>query len=426
MQKEHSKASFCIDIGTTSLKAALISECGFVFSSTVVRFSSKAIENPFEITNCWINALFQAGKNLQIENYKILAFCISGNGPTITAINDEKTFTLLWNKSIPKDKTNEFNEIAKNTKSIFIPRVLFLKKFYTEIWQNSKMILSGPEFLIYFLTDKKLTILPESRFLQAYWTKDNLSEFEISSSLLPDFVQLGYKAGFVKSEIIAKLNLSLTEKIPVFCGGPDFITALIGTNTLSIGKICDRSGSSEGINLCSDKPILKDDFRNLPSVVPDLFNVSYLLPDTGTRFTKWKEFSPWKKESYENCINHLLEDKKNEGYKIIFEIASDVKNAFTKIIYEQKKLLPKDTKNLPQIICTGGQAKNSSWMQFKSKITGFELCVTNCPDAELMGNAIISSVGLGNFTSIKESAKELVLTKIKYFPKASNCDIISL
>lgn len=417
MQKEQSKASFCIDIGTTSLKAALISECGFVFSSTVVLFSSQKIENPFEIANCWIKAIFQAGKNLQISNYKILAFCISGNGPTITAVNKEKTFTLLWNKSISQDRINEFSEITKNTKSIFIPRILFLKKFYPEIWNEVQDVLSGPEFLIYFLTGKKLTILPENRFLQAYWTKDDLSEFNISSDLLPDFVQLGHKAGFVKSDILLKLNISSTEKIPVFCGGPDFVTALIGTNTLSIGKICDRSGSSEGINLCSDKPIPKEEYRNLPSVIPELFNVSYLLSDTGTRFTKWKNSSTWQNESYQNCINYILENQESNGYKIIFDIANQVKNAFDKIIEEQKKLLPKNAKNPPKIICTGGQAKNPSWMQFKSDITNTELWVTNCPDAELMGNAIISSVGLGNFSSIKKAAQELVLPKIKYFPK---------
>ena len=86
MQKELKKASFCIDIGTSSLKAALISECGFVFSSTVVRFSPIQIENPYEISNCWINSFFQAGKNLQISNYKIQGISVSGNGPTLTAI----------------------------------------------------------------------------------------------------------------------------------------------------------------------------------------------------------------------------------------------------------------------------------------------------------------------------------------------------
>ena len=226
MQKE--QVSFCIDIGTTSLKAALISECGFVFKSTVVRFSSKEIQNPFEIANCWKNSFFEAGKNLEVSNYDLVAICISGNGPTLTSVCDNQTFTLLWNNNSISVK----NPIQ--TKSIFLPRLLLLKENFSEIWQNSQVILSGPEFLIYELTNSKVTILPENRFIQAYWQKEELLEYEISDKLLPDYVPLGYKAGFVKSENLEKLNISGSKKIPVFCGGPDFITALIGTNTLSL------------------------------------------------------------------------------------------------------------------------------------------------------------------------------------------------
>ena len=406
MQKE--QVSFCIDIGTTSLKAALISECGFVFKSTVVRFSSKEIQDPFEIANCWKNSFFEAGKNLEVSNYDLVAICISGNGPTLTSVCNNKTFTLLWNN-------NSFS--VKNpiqTKSIFIPRLLLLKENFPEIWQNSEFILSGPEFLIYELTNSKVTILPENRFIQAYWQKEELLEYEISDKLLPDYVPLGYKAGFVKSENLEKLNISGSKKIPVFCGGPDFITALIGTNTLSVGKICDRSGSSEGINLCTNKPIQKEGFRNLPSVISEFFNTSYLLPDTGTRFTQWKNSSEWKNKPYEACIKFLLENKNDKGYKIIFEIANEVKSAFEKII-EQQKLLT--NQNDISIICTGGQAKNPSWMQFKSDITKLQLCVTNCPDAELMGNAIIANTQLKNYSSIKEAADKMVICDKKYLPQ---------
>jgi sugar (pentulose or hexulose) kinase len=406
MQKE--QVSFCIDIGTTSLKAALISECGFVFKSTVVRFSSKEIQDPFEIANCWKNSFFEAGKNLEVSNYDLIAICISGNGPTLTSVCNNKTFTLLWNNNSVSVK----NPIQ--TKSIFIPRLLLLKENFPEIWQNSEFILSGPEFLIYFLTNQKLTILPENRFIQAYWQKEELLEYEISDKLLPDYVPLGYKAGFVKSENLEKLNISGSKKIPVFCGGPDFITALIGTNTLSVGKICDRSGSSEGINLCTHKSIQKEGFRNLPSVIPELFNTSYLLPDTGTRFTQWKNSSEWKNKPYEACIKFLLENKNDKGYKIIFEIANEVKSAFEKII-EQQKLLT--NQNDISIICTGGQAKNPSWMQFKSDITKLQLCVTNCPDAELMGNAIIANTQLKNYSSIKEAADKMVICDKKYLPQ---------
>ena len=40
--------------------------------------------------------------------------------------------------------------------------------------------------------------------------------------------------------------LNLESGIPVYCGGPDFVAALIGTDTLQKGAICDRCGSSEG------------------------------------------------------------------------------------------------------------------------------------------------------------------------------------
>ena len=406
MQKE--QVSFCIDIGTTSLKAALISECGFVFKSTVVRFSSQMIQNPFEIANCWKNAFFEAGKDLEISNFDIIAICISGNGPTLTSICKNKTFTLLWNNHSFSIK----NPIQ--TKSIFIPRLLLLKENFSEIWQNSEIILSGPEFLIYFLTEQKLTILPENRFIQAYWQKEELLEYEIPQKLLPDYVLLGHNAGFVKSEILSKLNIPQSKKIPVFCGGPDFITALIGTNTLSVGKICDRSGSSEGINLCTNKPIQMEGFRNLPSVIPELFNTSYLLPDTGTRFTEWKNSSEWKNKSYEECIKFLLKNKNDKGYKIIFEIANDVKYAFEKIIQQKQ---PFQNQKDIQIICTGGQAKNPLWMQFKSDITKLQLCVTNCPDAELMGNAIIANTQLKNYSSLKEAADTMVICDKKYLPQ---------
>ena len=58
-------------------------------------------------------------------------------------------------------------------------------------------------------------------------------------------------------------------------------------------------------------------------------------------------------------------------------------------------------------------------MQFKSDVTNLELCVTNCPDAELMGNAIISNVGLQNYTSIQSAAQKMVTVTTKYFPKNS-------
>lgn len=42
----------------------------------------------------------------------------------------------------------------------------------------------------------------------------------------------------------------LPPGIPVIGGGPDFVLTLLGTATVRPGRICDRSGTSDGINLC--------------------------------------------------------------------------------------------------------------------------------------------------------------------------------
>ena len=110
----------------------------------------------------------------------------------------------------------------------------------------------------------------------------------------------------------------------------------------------------------------------------------------------------------------MLKNKNDKGYKIIFEIANEVKSAFEKIL-EQRQLL--SGKSDFPIICTGGQAKNPLWMQFKSDITNLELFVTNCPDAELMGNAIIANTQLKNYKTLKEAADTMVICEKKYLPQ---------
>ena len=116
---------------------------------------------------------------------------------------------------------------------------------------------------MYALTGNAVTVLPEKRFEPAWWTDDEAARFEIDKKKLPPFVPLGYAAGTLCREYAERLSVPC---IPVFCCGPDFAAALIGTNTLRPGRICDRAGSSEGINLCSDKPVFAEGVRTLPSV----------------------------------------------------------------------------------------------------------------------------------------------------------------
>ncbi|MBQ9630453.1 MAG: hypothetical protein IJR49_02570, partial [Treponema sp.] len=310
------KNVLCVDIGTTSLKAALISGNGDILSFSGKQLSKfcddicnhEQSENQSATSQSWLPALASATKDIfaNLEKSSIIkksatmeesasdvhksnfqeklssevcAIAISGNGPTIVS---EDGTTLLWNKAT--DFSDEATNPLKNTKiqtntknpsrSLFIPRLYAFKKLYASSWNLSHYIYSGPEYLIYKLTGKSVTILPEERYETAYWKSEDLESVSLEREKLPDFVPLGFCAGNTLPEITKQLSLS--KPVPVFCTGPDFIAAMIGSNSFFDGKIYDRAGSSEGVNICSSTKIIKDGVRLLPSVISEKWNASVL------------------------------------------------------------------------------------------------------------------------------------------------------
>ena len=418
----------CADIGTSSLKTALVNIQGQVLCEARISFpktefnqeglcASDFGDNPCCLPKLfsgdhWFSALQEASHKLQQQQSEeqIEGICISGNGPTLATTAGE---VFLWNHPVAPALSQEIQgELASHHLfSIFLPRLLAFKKCFPEEWNKSEKIISGPEYLIWRLTGRFFTILPEKRYEPAYWNKEALEKLGIEDCKLPDFVEPGTKAGILLPDIAEKLGLS--PQTPVFCGGPDFMVALIGTNTLKPGKLCDRAGSSEGINLCLDKNPSEalqkagiQGIRVLPSVIPGLFNASVLLPDSGTRFSKVKKATA-PHLSYQYFVEALLQNPplSTSGFQLMEELAVEVKAAYEKL---SATAALTGTKIDSTICTTGGQAKNPAWLQYKSRVVQAAFSITACADAELVGNAVLAYWGLGKFSSIQEGAQALV------------------
>ena len=387
----------CADIGTTSLKIALISEHGEVVSFCKRPFNSE--KNDY-IANQWLQA-FTGGSTECIKNApdaEVSAVCISGNGPTVVSQNGR---TLLWNSTLYRQLDN-----LPETPSLFLPRLAAFRHFFPEEWKGSRHIFSGPEYIIFRLTGNSVTVLPEKRFEAAYWTTGELEKFGIEKEKIPVFVSPGHRAGFLTEEACSLMGMA--EPVPVLCGGPDFITALIGTGTLRPGKICDRAGSSEGINFCSEKQVYSPLFRTLPSVIPELWNISYIINESGSLLSQFKnEISAMeaKELSYGEIIDYAFNDRNSEGWRIL----SEIKEKNVTAVRELKKLAAEN--GLPfddRIFITGGQAKNSKWLKEKASSMKISIATGTVPDAELLGNAIIAFTSLGFFKNLQEGAGILV------------------
>ena len=284
-----SDAILCVDIGTTSLKAAFITPHG-----EVVSFCSVPIEESQNTASLWYGAFFQAVCELKGQCSlagkaigTVDKIVISGNGPTVVS---DDGYTVFWNEDFADVKVPDDAEARK---SLFVPKILALKKRNKKSYKKSRWIFSGPEYLIYVLTGQAVTILPEERFKPAYWNEQVCKTCGLEYKKLPPFVGIGAVCGTLYKELAEELSFGtecgggdgegfhFSPYCQVIAGGPDFIVALIGTGTLRAGRLCDRCGSSEGLNFCTDRPVTGEGLRTLPSVVPGLWNVSYLIPNSG-------------------------------------------------------------------------------------------------------------------------------------------------
>lgn len=357
----------CVDIGTTSLKAGVISADGEVVSFCKKQFFDKSSRF---VAVKWIQALKSALAHFQKSidtEYKIIAISISGNGPTVVSCGG---VTVRWNEDYHIDQ-------SRTGVSLFLPKLIAFKENYSKEYNRTPYLFSGPEYFIYELTGSAITLLPEQRFIPAYWSDEVLAKPEVAipAQKLPPFIKPGELCGRLNSQSASYLKLE--EGLPVFCAGPDFVAALIGTNTLHSGAICDRSGSSEGLNFCVDKQIFNEKTRTLPSVISDLWNVSYLIPGS----------------------SNLDETKRLENVAYGIEVLRN--------IAEQNNLaFPKS------LMVTGGQTKDIDYLRKKSDILNMPVYISNCHDAELVGDVCVALYGLGKFNSIKEAAENIVKERL--------------
>ena len=349
-----------MDIGTTSLKAALVTAEG-----GVVSFCSLPFEEPHDrfVACSWYDAFLRAKDLLTGKagaDCKISAISVSGNGPTVVS---ESGLTLLWNEDTSGIE-GDIPDCART--SLFIPKILSIKKLFPQVWKKHEKLFSGPEYLIYLLTGRAVTILPEARFEAAYWNDDMLDACKIRKNLLPPFTGPGTVCGTF-------------QDCPVIAGGPDFVVALIGTGTLRAGRLCDRCGSSEGLNFCTDRPVSGPDLRTLPSVIPGLWNVSYLIPDSG-------ELSEQERlNAVERGVNTLRQAAVDAGVPFPSEMA-----------------------------VTGGQTNDELLLKDKAERLGMKIlrpADNHFVHSELLGDACAGWYGLGLYKSLQAAAEKIVRLK---------------
>jgi xylulokinase len=373
---------FCADIGTSSLKAALIDADGHEIA--FVRQSYPATGRAISAGD-WETALYRAVETIRQSagDAGVTALCISGNGPTLVPVTSagEPLPLLHW--------YNNGQAQVAGMQSLFLSHVDWFLHHKPALYAMTRYLFSAQEWLAWRLGAEPVTALPTFAYQPYYWDEDQCRILEVDRKKFPEFVAMGSVIGTTMPGLFP-------EPVPIVAGGPDFIMALIGTGTVKPGMVCDRAGMSEGINLCTADPVYKetkgkgDPLRTLPHPIAGLWNLSGLIPESGSRFEDYRLRRRQQDRDYHELLVEIVHGQTalaQHGMTVLEKLASDVRQTletFNRYGYP-----------VTEMRLSGGQCKSPVWNKLKATLTGCTLLVPEIYDGELAGNAILAATATG-------------------------------
>jgi len=281
-------------------------------------------------------------------------------------------------------------------------------------------------------------------FRDFFWNESAVAPLGIDPARLPPFVETGEVIGTVRAR--AADTLGIPAGLPVVDGGSDFIMSILGTAAVEPGRVCDRSGTSEGVNLCASSPVRSQKLLCFPHIVRGAYNVSAMLASSGAAldwaarslggrsadgeallaevqsvpagaggllflpFLSPERFPVWSPDMRGALVGLTLEHGRREMARAVVESAGFV----VRTILEEMRAsgcLPGDLR------VSGGLARSPLWCQIRADMTGLRVLVPEVLDAELVGAACAGFFGLEQFDSLAAASAGLVRFSRTFTPE---------
>jgi xylulokinase len=425
----------CADIGTSSLKAACIDLDGHTSGFAREPYGAGAVA-----AADWESAFARALARLlsRAGARKPDAICISGNGPTLVPLdrNGEALPPLYWHQG-PQGSAESRGEAGG--RSFFLPHVERFRQERPADYERTGALFSAQEWLSRRLGAEAATTLPPS-YGPYYWDDAQCAALGIDPKLFPPFVAPGTVIGRLEAGAAFRLGAlagdsgleRLKPGIPIVAGGVDFIMALIGAGTVDPGMVCDRAGTSEGINLCAafpetaGPPRFPPEIRTLPHVGPGLWNLSVVIPASGRHFEQYRSRSGQENRPYEDILAELIPPgllpdpfpgaSREAPFAGPVELGRAVLSSMGFTVRAAAETLGRFGFPVTELRLSGGQSKNRLWNQLKADLAGIPLLVPEQPDCELAGDAVLGALALGEAGDLREGIRRIVRVKERILP----------
>lgn len=443
----------CVDIGTSSLKASYIDGAGRSRGFVRVPYARER-PGPADAGD-WeaaftraLGALRREAMALGAQSLEPDALCISGNGPTLVPLTaeGEALGPLHWYRG----GAAEGGAVPRDSPSLFLPSAAAFRRENPRDYERSRYFFSSQEWLSFRCGAEPVTVLPSAAYESYYWDDAQCAALDLDRGKFPPFAGLGSPIGKVSAA--AAETFGLRRGLPIIAGGPDFVMALIGVGAVKPGIVCDRAGTSEGINLCSAVPFRAPRVRTLPHVEEGFWNLAVILASSGRYFEWFRDLTGQTRRDYGDVLGELLPPPPpscgggegrglwEAGEGLLFpSISSPGKGvsaflmnasgglsraALGRAVLESLGFSVREALDtfrrhgfpIAEMRLSGGQGKSPLWNQFKADITGCTLLEPEIIDGELAGDACAAAAALGEYGDLSQAAAGMVRIARTYRP----------
>lgn len=452
-----------IDIGTTSLKAAVFDEKGRRLGMRCVDYtldtdpSTGYIE--FNAEN-YVSMCFQVIDELETECGDIDAISVDTQGETMI-LTDEAGRPLcpavVWLDNRAEAEAEEIRAHFGNKLVYEVTgqpeitagwpacKLLWFRKMRPEIWAKVRKIFLLEDWILYRLTGNFVTE-PTIQSSAIYydvrnkcWWQEMLAYLGVTAEQLPALCGSAETVGTYKG-------------IPVVTGALDQIAGMIGVGVVDKTHISEMTGTIMAICAMVDEIPPYDPDSIIPCHIHAIDGKYCLILWSSTAGMALKWFRNQFAEDYSfDDLNDLAVKipagsdgvtmlpyftgstmpKYNPDARAVFAglNLSHTRGHFARAIMEAVAfMLRQDLEYLgierfDEIRITGGGASSYLWPQIKADVTGKVLRTVEESETACLGSAIIAAVGVGDFTSIAEAADEFVHLKKTYAPSGEDYTI---
>ncbi|MDR2177956.1 MAG: hypothetical protein LBP20_07960 [Treponema sp.] len=443
-----------VDIGTSTLKAAIFSRNGDRLQQTAVPTPASGGEAE---SGVWLEAFGAAVSRLG-DLGGLEALAVSGNGPTLVPVTGNPACggaglslpagrALLWLDRRAGEESAKVSELAGAyvDPSFFVPKALWIKNREPGLYEKTRYFLFAPEYLVFALTGEARTVIPSRGFERWYWDKAMLEGLGLESAKFPPPAAPGELIGTVGAG--ASAHFGFPRGLKVFAGGPDFFVSILGTGVTRAGQACGRSGSSEGINLCTETRITDSRLMSYGHPIKPLWNLSGIISTSGRAISWVKELLGIKALPYESFYKLAAEARPGAGGLIFLpylageraplwdprargvfqglslttgraELARAVCEGVCFAIRDVVTVMEECGVRVGELRVTGGPSESPFLNQLKADISRRPVLLPAQRDAELLGLAMLSAVALGSYASPAEASAALVRIERVFEPAA--------